>query len=324
MACWGMASADEHCPPPAGLTAVGLLTLLGLSARGETLRRRVARALHDRAPAQWPETDDGPARFGERLLGFLADAEGDRAFAETAAAIEADIAPAGRRLDVLAAARRHALRVLEETAPDAAARLLAAHRPGEPPALALAEAAAEAGLWTEAALILWRLAGARGQEEDAARLAARYPHLADALPALARRAPRGQTAVPPGARGRLLRLMGLAEDPDTATLLPPPGARVESRLAALPPERVRDLPPGWRDSVRRLGEAEAATLGQALDVFERAALVYEARETALREAALQAELDLIAVEAALAAARAAEASRNRAWREVVAAVASSG
>lgn len=315
-----MESADEHCPPPAGLTVAGLLTLLGLGPRGEALRRRLARALHDHAPAQIPAEEDR-AVFGRRLLGLLATAEGDRAFAQAAAAVEADIAPPERQLDLLAAARRTAQRALEDAAPDAAARLRAEHLPGDPPALALAAAAAEAALWSEAALILWRLAAVPAQAEDAARLAARHAALADALPALARRAPADSVAGPARQRDRLLRLMGLAEDPDTATLLPPPGAHVETKLAALPPERVAELPHGWRDTLHRSSGRAAVRITDALAAFERAALTLEARETALREAALQAELDLLAVEAALGAARDAEARRERAWQALVQAIA---
>lgn len=315
-----MESADEHCPPPAGLTVAGLLTLLGLGPRGEALRRRLARALHDHAPAQIPAEEDR-AVFGRRLLGLLATAEGDRAFAQAAAAVEADIAPPERQLDLLAAARRTARRALEDAAPDAAARLRAEHLPGDPPALALAAAAAEAALWSEAALILWRLAAVPAQAEDAARLAARHAALADALPALARRAPADSVAGPARQRDRLLRLMGLAEDPDTATLLPPPGAHVETKLAALPPERVAELPHGWRDTLHRSSGRAAVRITDALAAFERAALTLEARETALREAALQAELDLLAVEAALGAARDAEARRERAWQALVQAIA---
>jgi hypothetical protein len=315
-----MESADEHCPPPAGLTVAGLLTLLGLGPRGEARRRRLARALHDRAPAQIPAEEDR-AVFGRRLLGLLATAEGDRAFAQAAAAVEADIAPPERQLDLLAAARRTAQRALADAAPDAAARLCAEHLPGDPPALALAAAAAEAALWSEAALILWRLAAVPTQAEDAARLAARHAPLADALPALARRAPADDVAGPARQRDRLLRLMGLAEDPDTATLLPPPGAHVETKLAALPPERVTELPRGWRETLHRCSGRAAGRITDALAAFERAALTLEARETALREAALQAELDLLAVEAALGAARDAETGRERAWQALVQAIA---
>jgi hypothetical protein len=315
-----MESADEHCPPPAGLTVAGLLTLLGLGPRGEALRRRLARALHQRAPAQFPAEEDR-ATFGRRLLALLATAEGDRAFAQAAAEVEADIAPPERQLDLLAAARRAALRALEDAAPDATARLRAAHLLGAPSALGLAAAAAEAALWSEAALILWRLAAVPAQAGEAARLAARHPPLADALPALARRATADDLRGPTRQRGRLLRLMGLAEDPDTATLLPPPGAHAEAKLAALSPERVADLPRGWRDTLHRSSGRAAGRITDALAAFERAALTVEAREAALREAALQAELDLLAVEAALAAAREAEETRERAWQALVQAIA---
>ena len=315
-----MESADEHCPPPAGLTVAGLLTLLGLGPRGDMLRRRLARALHERAPAQFPAEEDRVA-FGRRLLGLLATAEGDRSFAQAAAAVEADIAPSGRQLDLLAAARRTALRALADAAPEAAARLRAEHLPADPPALALASAAAEAALWSEAALLLWRLAAVPAEADEAARLAARHPLLADALPALARRAPVDDLAGPARQRDRLLRLMGLAEDPDTATLLPQPGAHVETKLAALPPERVAELPRGWRDTLHRCSGRAAGRITDALAAFERATLTAEARETALREAALQAELDLLAVEAALDAAREAEAARERAWQALVQAIA---
>lgn len=320
MPCWDMASAAAHCPPPAGLTPAGLLTLLGLGTRGEIVRRRLARALHDRAPAAWPEADEGPQAFGARLLGFLATPEGDAAFAAAAAALEADTAPSERRLDLLAASRRAALAALDEAAPERAARLRAAHRPGPPPALALAEAAAEAALWSEAALILWRLADSPGQAEDASRLAAKHPPLADALPALAARAPSGEAVRPTRERERLLRLMGLAEDPDTATLLPP-SAEIETRLAALPPERVQTLPRGWREALRWSSAERAWRIGEALTGFERATLAVEAREAALREAALQSKLDLVAVEAALAMMRDAEGSLERAWRSVLEAIA---
>lgn len=316
----GMESADEHCPPPAGLTVAGLLTLLGLGPRGEALRRRLVRALHQRAPAQIP-AEEGHAAFGRRLLGLLATADGDAVFAQAAAAVEADTAPSERQLDLLAAARRTALRALDDAAPEAASRLRAAHLPGAPPALALAAAAAEAALWSEAALILWRLAAVPSQAEDAAWLAASHPPLADALPTLARRATADDLPGPARQRDRLLRLMGLAEDPETATLLPPPGAHVEAKLAALPPERVADLPPGWRATLHRASGRAAGRITEALAGFERASLTAEARETALREAALQAELDLLAVEAALGAAREAEAARERAWRALVQAIA---
>lgn len=320
MPSWAMASAAAHCPPPVGLTAAGLLALLGLGTHGEVMRRRLARALHDRAPAAWPETDEGAAEFGARLLGFLATSEGDAVYAAASAAIEADLAPAERRLDLLAASRRAALAALDEAAPERAVRLRTVHRPGPPPALALAEAAAEAALWSEAALILWRLADSPGQADEAARLAARHPPLADALPALAGRAQRGATAGPRGERERLLRLMGLAEAPDTASLLPP-SADIELRLAALPPERVRTLPAGWREVLRRTPAKAAWRVGEALAGFERATLAVEARETALREAALQSKLDLVAVEAALAMMREAEGSLERAWRAVLDALA---
>lgn len=315
-----MESAVEHCPPPAGLTVAGLLTLLGLGPRSEALRRRLARALHERAPAQIPPSDDR-AEFGRRLLGLLATAEGEAAFAEAAAAVEADIAPPERQLDLLAAARRTALRALADAAPDATARLRAEHLPAEPPALALAAAAAEAALWSEAALILWRLAALPAQADAAARLAAQHPPLADALPVLASRATADGLHGPSRQRDRLLRLIGLAEDPETATLLPPPGAHAEARLAALPPERLADLPPGWRETLHRTSGRQAGRITDALAAFERATLTVEAREAALREAALQADLDLFAVEAALAAAREAEASRDRAWHSVVQAIA---
>jgi hypothetical protein len=315
-----MKSVDEHCSPPAGLTVAGLLTLLGLGPRGEALRRRLARELHERAPAQFPAEEDRLA-FGRRLLALLATAEGDRVFAAAAAAAEAEIAPADRRLDLLAAARRAALQALENAAPDAAARLRAEHPPGDPPALALAAAAAEAALWSEAALILWRLAALPGAAREAARLAASHPPLADVLPALARRAAADDLAAPSRRRGRLLRLMGFAEDPETATLLPPPGAYAEAKLAALPPERVAGLPRGWRDTLHRCSGRAAGRIADALAAFERATLTAEAREAALREAALRTELDLLAVEAALAAAREAEATRERAWQSLVQAIA---
>jgi hypothetical protein len=315
-----MESADEHCPPPAGLTVAGLLTLLGLGPRGEALRRRLARALHERAPAQFPAEEDR-ASFGRRLLGLLATAEGDAVYTEAVAAVEADIAPAERQLDLLAAARRMAQRALDEAAPDVASRLRARYLPDAPPALALAEAAAEAALWSEAALILWRLARLPSQAEDAARLAARHAPLADALPSLARRAPADDLPGPARQRDRLLRLIGLAEDPDTQALLPPPGAHAEAKLAALPPERVASLPPGWRATLHRCSGRAAGRITEALAAFERASLTAEARETALREAALQAELDLFAVETALSAAREAEAARERAWQALVQAIA---
>lgn len=305
-----------HCPPPAGLTVAGLLSLLGLGARGEAMRRRLARALHDRAPTAWPDADDGPAAFGARLLGLLASAEGDAAYAAAAATIEAGTAPAERRLDLLAASRRAALAALDEAAPEHAMRLRTTHRPGPPPALALAEAAAQAALWSEAALILWRLAESPGQADEAARLAASHAALADALPVLAGRAPRDGIAPRAGERERLLRLMGLAEAPDTATLLPP-SADLTIRLAALSPERVRALPPGWRERLRGSATATVRRVGEALTGFERAMLAVEARETALREAALQSKLDLVAVEAALAMMREAEGSLERAWRAVL-------
>lgn len=315
-----MAFAEERCPPPAGLTGAGLLTLLGFGPRGEALRRRLVRALHERAPAQFPAEEDRAA-FGKRLLGFLATPEGDATFVEAATAVEANLAPSDRQLDLLAAARRMALRAIDEAAPQAASRLRAEHLPGDPPALSLAAAAAEAALWSEAALILWRLSAVPAEADEAARLTASQPPLADALPALARRA---QTSAPPGPalqRDRLLRLMGLAEDPDTATLLPPPGAHVEAKLAALPPERIAELPGGWRDTLHRSSGRAAGRITDALAAFERASLTAEARETALREAALQAELDLVAVEAALGAAREAEAARERAWQALVQAIA---
>lgn len=315
-----MAAAQVHCPPPVGLTPAGLLALLGLGTRGEVVRRRLVRALHARAPAAWAAVDDGPEAFGKRLLGYLATAEGDAAFAEAAAELEAELAPTERRLDLLAAARRAALKALEEAAPERAARLRAAHRPGVPPPLALAEAAAEAALWLEAALILWRLAVAPGQAEEAARLAARYPALADALPGLARLAPATPRTAPARDRDRLLRLVGLAEDAGGATLLPP-SAEIEMRIDALAPERVRDLPGGWREAVRRSTAAEARRIAEALGAFERASLAVEARETALREAALQSKLDVVAVEAALTMMREAEGSLERTWRAVVEAIA---
>ncbi|WP_439577593.1 hypothetical protein [Elioraea sp.] len=315
-----MESAEEHCPPPAGLTVPGLLTLLGLGPRGDALRRRLARALHDRAPAQFPAEEDRTA-FGRRLLGLLATAEGDAAFQEAAVVAEADIAPSERQLDLLAAARQIAGRALDEAAPDAAARLRSQHLPGAPPALALAAASADAALWTEAALILWRLAALPSQAEGAARLAARYPALADALPTLARRGTPEAVPGPARQRDRLLRLMGLAEDPDTAMLLPPPGAHVESKLAALPAERIASLPDGWRETLHRSSGRQAGRINDALAAFERASLTVEARETALREAALQAELDLVAIEAALTAARQADAARDHAWRTLVQAIA---
>jgi hypothetical protein len=315
-----MAAAHAHCPPPVGLTPAGLLALLGLGTRGEVVRRRLARALHARAPAAWAALDDAPPAFGKRLLGFLATAEGDAAFAEAIAELEAELAPTERRLDLLAAARRAALKALEEAAPERAARLRAAHRPGAPPPLALAEAAAEAALWLEAALILWRLAVAPGQAEEAARLAARYPALADALPVLARLAPETPRTEPARERDRLLRLVGLAEDAGGATLLPP-SAEIEMRIDALAPERVRDLPGGWREALRRSTAAEARRIAEALGAFERASLAVEARETALREAALQSKLDVVAVEAALTMMREAEGSLERTWRAVVEAIA---
>ncbi|GIX10983.1 hypothetical protein [Elioraea sp.] len=314
-----MAAADAHCPPPVGLTAAGLLTLLGLGGRGEDVRRRLARALHARAPAAWPLRDEGAPGFGERLLAFLATAEGDAAFAAAAAELESALAPAERRLDLLAAARRAALKALEEAAPAHAARLRAAHRPGAPPPLALAAAAAEVALWSEAALILWRLAAASDQAEEAAMLAARYPALADALPGLARQAPPAGRAGSARERERLLRLVGLAEDAGGASLLPP-AAELEMRIDALAPERIQTLPAGWREALRRRTAAEVLHIAEALGAYERASLAVEARETALREAALQSKLDVVAVEAALTKMREAEGSLERTWRAVVEAI----
>lgn len=312
-----MGFAEGHCPPPLGLTPARLLVLLGLTGRGEGLRRRLARALHARAPALFPAEDDR-AGFGARLIDLLGSAEGERLFAAAAAEAEADTAPAERRLDLDAAVRRAAQAALAEAAPPAAARLAAEHAP-EIPALALAAACAEAALWAEAALLLWRLAAVPEEAEGAARLAADHPPLADALPALVDR------PVPPTPggtrRANLLRLMGFAEDPETAVLLPPPGAEVECRLAALPPERLADLPAGWRAVLHRASGERAERIIAALGAFEQATLTLEAREGSLREAALRQELDLVAVEAALQAAREAEAACERAWRALVAAIA---
>lgn len=234
-------------------------------------------------------------------------------FARAATLVEGDLAPAERRLDLDAAIRRRALAALEEAAPARAAALRTRRSPS-PAALALAEACAEAALWSEAALLLWRLAAEAESLEEAAALAARYPPLAEALPDLA---DRGLDAAkrPDPSRRQLLRLMGFAEDKSGPLL--PPAAALAPRLEALGSDRLALLPPDWRDRLIALDPASGDALARALSAFERASLAWEAKETALREAALAETLDLIAIEAALTEARRAAEAREDAWRAIL-------
>ena len=317
----GMAYRDRlgaeriFCPPPRGLTPVGLLALLGLGDRGAVLRRRLAEALAAFDPQRFPSDSGEPAAaFGERLLALLAEEDGLALFARAAARVEADVAPAERRLDLDAAIRRRAFAALEEAAPARAAALCRKHARA-PSLLDLAHACREAALWTEAALLLWRLAAEPEMAEAAAELAARHPPLAEALPNLAARAAENEGGAL-SSRRRLLRLMGFAED-EAGPLLPP-AAALASRIEALGSERLALLPPDWRDRLAKLDPKAGDALAQALSAYERATLAWEAKETALREAALAETLDLIAIEAALAEARRAAGARETSWREVLA------
>ncbi len=300
------------CPPPRGLTPAGLLALLGLGDRGAALRRRLAEALAALDPQHFPAADETASAFSERLLALVGEEAGLALFVRAAALVEADVAPAERRLDLDAAIRRRALAVLQEAAPARAAALRPRHSPSP---LDLVEACIEAALWSEAALLLWRLAAAPETMELAADLAARHPPLAEALPDLAARAA-PQALGPAASRRRLLRLMGFAED-EAGPILPP-AAALAPRIEALGSERLALLPPDWRDRLAGLSPEAGEALAQALSAYERATLAWEAKETALREAALAETLDLIAIEAALAEARRAAEAREESWREVLA------
>jgi len=300
------------CPPPRGLTPAGLLALLGLGDRGAALRRRLAEALGTLAPQRFAGMDRSAEAFGAGLLELVRDEAGMALFERAAALVEADLAPTQRQLDLAAAIRRRALRALDEAAPGRAVALRAFHGPSLADS-ALAEACAEAALWSEAALLLWRLAADGESAEEAATLAARYPPLAEALPELAAAAARASRAAL--SCRRLRRLMGFAEE-GAAPLLPP-AALLAPRLEGLGAERLALLPPDWRDRLARLDPAAGDALARAVAAYERATLAWEARETALREAALAKTLDLIAIEAALSEARAAAETRERAWAEVV-------
>ncbi len=303
------------CPPPRGLTPVGLLALLGLGDRGAVLRRRLAEALASLEPQRFRADGGEPAEaFGERLLSLFGDETGRALFDRAAALAEADVAPAKRRLDIDAAIRRHAVAALQEAAPAHAAALRRRPAPGPSP-LDLAQACSEVALWSEAALLLWRLAAEPDTADEAAALAARHPPLAEALPDLTARAAANEGGAL-SSRRRLLRLMGFAED-EAGPLLPP-AAALAPRIEALGSERLALLPPDWRDRLAKLDPKAGDALAQALSAYERATLAWEAKETALREAALAETLDLIAIEAALAEARRAAEARETSWREVLA------
>ncbi len=303
------------CPPPQGLTPVGLLALLGLGDRGALLRRRLAEALASLEPERFrADSADLAEAFGEQLLALISDETGLALFNRAASLAEADVAPAERKLDLDAAIRRRAFAALEEAAPAHAAALRRRPAPGPSP-LDLAQACSEVALWSEAALLLWRLAAEPDIAHEAAALAARHPPLAEALPDLAARAAASESAGR-SARRRLFRLMGFAED-EAGPLLPP-AAALAPRIESLGAERLARLPPDWRDRLAGLDAKAGDALAQALSTYERATLAWEAKETALREAALAETLDLIAIEAALAEARRAAEAREASWREVLA------
>lgn len=310
-----LAVAGGH---PAQLTPAAMAALLGLDQ--STTLRALHQALRDEDPAAWaaePQAD--PLAFAAALLKLLGGPGGIASYARAAARAEDEALPGALRLDLFDACRAALFAALRKAAPESAAALHRRAQAPLPPALPLVEAGVSAGLWAEAALLVWAMGcGPRGLAPEAHAMMEEHEGLADALAGIRWR--------PAGAVPAALTLPMAEEQEDVLgfaeagePLLPPslaaaaaPSDPIVARIAALPDQLRAPLPAGWDEALCRAGPAARAAVDAAAAGVELAALEQDEAETALREAALREALDHDVLFRLLEAAKARAAAGSRA------------